>query len=168
MSVRTIFGLQAITSFQAPKKEGDKVVFKSYKDGDHIEAIEAEISALPESHATGFYSLDGYFIQKSNVYVLGTMEQPMEDTNEATVIENKDLIEGSTKETIERNTNVKQVVETLKTRNNRAMQGAMLGAGAGLIYSLVKSKNKAMWIGIGAVGGYLIGNMIAKSNSENK
>jgi hypothetical protein len=168
---QTRYLLQVVGSFQAPKKQGNEVVFKSYQDGTHVEAIEADISSLPESHARGYYSLDGYFLPKGNVYVLERFDTPLQEVTEvaeAVEVQDKDLMKKDTKETIEQNTNAKAVVERLKTKNKTAIRGAMFGAGAGLIYSMMKSKNKFVWIGLGATAGYMIGNMLANNDSKTK
>ena len=63
-------------------------------------------------------------------------------------------------------TAVTGTIDSMKKNNKVAINASIAGAGAGLVFAMVKGKNKMMFATIGAVAGYVLGNMYAKMKEK--
>jgi hypothetical protein len=163
-------GLQAIVDFRAPKNEGGNVVFRDYKEGDHIQARKFNRSDVPSNHVEAYKTDDGYLIPLSNVYVLGTIEEatPIEQQVQEEPIQEAEVVTDNVIPTPAPPTNTAPatMIDNLKSRNKSAVNGSLIGGLAGVVFAMVKGKNKMMAGAIGAAIGFAAGNMYHKFSNK--
>jgi hypothetical protein len=172
MSQQQLYKLKAIVSFRAPKRSssGKSVLYKNFREGQEFTGYLANGSGTPDTMHQVFKTPDGFTIQMNNIHVGGKIGvRPQQRSSsfsgqieEAQIVNDRDYID---KNQMSRATKLIQstaggtrLVDTLKSRSKTAINGGLVGAGVGLIYALAKQKNKWLFLTIGAVGGYILGN----------
>lgn len=168
---RQLYKLKAMENFRAGKRTngGKGVIYKQFKENQVFSAFPDNAAGVPSNYLKVFKTPDGYMIPLISVQVLGPINSnpqsrsQMHDIQDAQIVEESDYYNKEqmrTAGTIFRNAaGGSKIIEFTKQRSKAAINTAMMGAGAGLIYAMATQKNKWLFITIGAVGGFILGNV---------
>lgn len=168
-----------IQSFRSPKKimGGKKLTYKMFKEGEVVEGSVFNQSSNPLNYIPVIKTKDGYIIPESYITIIAAVPSPTATPrkdeggfDEAQVVENKDLLSDETKEgmkSVTKNFGSGFVGKT-KSQSKHMVNGAMIGAGAGILYGLMKGGNKLMLGGMGALLGGFIGKTYFDTNNNIK
>lgn len=167
---------ELINNCLAQKRVGNGVKKKPFYTGNRVRGVVTNVALTPDSQVLALKTKDGYIIPEPFLNVLGEVNSGNGGQQQATnpYIEDVDaeIIEAKSEDK-----SVKEVYESLKASNiistnaiksKRVVNFALIGAGIGLVYALVKGKNKWVFSGVGAVGGGIIGNYVGKKIKENE
>ncbi len=151
-----------IQDWRAPKQidNGAKVEYKTFKKDETVYGypFQQGSSDTGANFVSVLKTKDGFIIPESYLNVIGEAKQVSAEDASKTPQTTTDS--PST-------TALPGVISGLaKTRTKIAIRGAMIGAGLGLAYTFWKGGNKIMFASMGALGGFIAGNMYAKSKEE--
>lgn len=153
--MQELFNIRIIDPINAPKNVNGKLTFKSYKVDDVVQAyVFNQGSGL--NYLEVFKTVDGFTVPTKNAMVIGsagTFDPNQEITDAEIVTSEQPNVLAPTK----------AMIKGLGERNKYSINGALAGAAVGLIFAMAKQKNKYMYTALGAVAGFALGNMYAKS-----
>jgi hypothetical protein len=161
---------RVIQTFRAPKKVngGKSLIYKLIKEGSIIEGSYYNQSSSPANYVPVIKTTEGFIVPESHINIIAKVgTSKPKDFQEAKVVEDVDLLSG------EQKSNIKKVTESFsknfaisaKNESKTTVNGAMIGAGIGLIYALMKGQNKLVYSGIGGLIGGYIGKAYHKKQS---
>lgn len=159
-----------IQDWRSPKKimGGKKLTYKLFRTGEVVEGAVFNQSSNPLNYVPVIKTKDGYIIPESYITVIASLSDKKDDFQEAQVVENQDLLSDETKEGIKSVTKnfSNDFINNTKDQSKHMVNGAMIGAGIGLVYALTKGGNKLVLSGIGALLGGFIGKSYYNSNNN--
>ena len=165
----TYYNCQITRDFKAPKRNGGSVMYKEFSRNSVIIATPINASSTPTSVLKVFKTVDGLIIPENCVHVLGRAKQHS-SANGTEDIEYAEIVEDKPKTmALPTTASLKSgFTDTLKTKSKIAVNGALIGLGIGLVYAMMKQKNKLMFSALGSVGGFFIGNLYNNYINEDK
>jgi len=179
MIPNTFCSIQFTEDFRAPKppeNNSGEVTFKLFKQGETATAYKFNQASTPLNYVAAYKTLDGYTVPMSKAYNLGEVErpqpqqqpadQPKESIEEAVIVEDVDMIEPKTIKRLK--TASSGAAKAITKKNKSAVNGALIGAGAGVLLAMLTKKNKYMFASLGAVAGFVVGNMINTNKDDIK
>lgn len=137
------------------------VSFRNYEFNQTVSGHVTNGSMTPDSYVEVFKTPDGYMIPMHCVSIQGAINNkrrsPEDEIQEAVIIDESSYINPKTVNKAAKMANMSGSIFDTTTKTKSAINGGIYGAAAGLIYALVKGKNKYLFLTIGAVGGYILG-----------
>lgn len=179
MAAKQMYRCKVMISFQSAKKasSGRQVIRKMFTEGQTITAYPDNETSIPTNNMQVFKTADGFYIPLSNLHVIGPIggSKPKKSSADgieyAQVIEDKDYYNKSqlekASELMKRSSGGLKIMEITKKKSKATINTALIGAGAGLIYAMAKQKNKWLFLTLGAVGGYILGNAYSNFISDD-
>lgn len=160
----------------APRRAGKSVQKKAFRRGQSVVGTVSNIALTPDSQVLALKTKDGYLIPEPFLNIIGAVGEEKqqqqsqnkdpyyEEVQDAEVIDDK------------KENSVANVFNGLKTsgiisknsvRSKQIVNFGIGGALIGIIYAMMKGKNKLMCAAIGAAGGGIIGNYVSNKLNEN-
>lgn len=180
MASKQMFRCQVMKNIRAGKKSsnGRSVIYKEFITGQKITASPDNGSGIPSNGMMLFKTPDGFLIPASNIHVIGPLKESSaqkttrnEEIEYAKVIDDSDYIDkkqfSKTEGLMKKMGGGLKLTELTKSRSKSAINASLIGAGIGLVYALAKRQNKWLFLTIGAVGGYVIGNGYSNFMSDD-
>jgi uncharacterized protein YcfJ len=161
----------------APKRVGNGVSKKAFRAGARVVGTVTNIALTPDSQVLALRTKDGYEIPEPFLNILGEVKQKK---NRQKSYSNVDADEVQYAEVVEERSEDKSVssvfqslkaadiISTNSLKSKRVVNFALGGAAIGLVYAMMKDKNKLVMSTVGAVGGGIIGNYIGRKIKENE
>jgi hypothetical protein len=149
-----------INDFRSPKRNsnGKGLMWKNFKAGQTIKGVMHNHATTPDMEVLVIKTREGYIIPKENLNIFPAKSN-FNAIQEAEVI-------NENPRTINQNPNVQTkpltLVNDIKSTSKTTINGAMVGALIGVVYAMIKSKNKLVFASIGAAGGGFVGNKYTK------
>lgn len=155
-------------------RSGD-VKYKKYDFNQSISGSISNGSITPDNYVEVFKTPDGYMIPMHCVSIQGPINSNKtamnEDIQDAVIIEDNNYVDKKSINKASKMMNMTGGIFDTSKKTKSAINGGVYGAAAGLIYALVKGKNKYLFLTIGAVGGYILGTAYhnyIKDDSKSK
>lgn len=160
----------------APKRVGDNMVSKkAFRRGQKVVGVVDNIALTPDHQVLALRTKDGYLIPEPFLNVLGAVEDQgkpsrHDDIEYAEVIEEEDNKTAGIKDIVKGYNKMKpsNIIAHTATRSKSAINFALIGGGIGLVYAMLKGKNKLLFGAIGAIGGGFVGNYYGKKIKDNE
>lgn len=165
----TYYNCQITRDFKAPKRNGGSVMYKELRKNNVIVATPINASSTPNSVLKVFKTTDGYIIPENCVHILSKVKQHS-NVNGSEEIEYAEIVEDKPKTmSLPTPSSIKTgLTQSIQTKSKIAVNGALIGLGVGLVYAMMKQKNKLMFSALGSVGGFFIGNLYNNYINEDK
>ena len=164
---------QLINDCLAQRRMGkNRVQKKPFRTGQRVRGTVTNVALTPESQVLALKTKDGWVIPEPFLNIIG--EVRTENKNNDSKIED---VEAEVIEEKSENKSIKEVYESLKAadiistnavRSKRVVNFALMGAGIGLVYALLRGRSKLLSMTVGAVGGSAVGNYVGKKIKENE
>lgn len=160
----------------ANKRVGKKVQKKPFRTGQRVQGVVTNIALTPDSQVMALKTKDGFIIPEPFLNVIGEVKQKgtkqsnnggnYEDVQEAEVVSNK-REKGAVK-SIYDSLKSSDIISKNSVRSKQSVNFALAGAAVGLVFAMLKQKNKMLYAAVGAVGGGLVGIYLGKKQQQNE
>lgn len=150
----------------APKRVGNRADKRPFRRGQRVRGRVENIALTPDHQVLALRTLDGYIIPEPFLNVLGAVEEPsrgggQDDIQEAEVIDDNEYLKSDRVNKV-MNTYGKIKASNLINKNalksRHAVNFALVGGAVGLVYAMLRGKNKMLFATLGVVGGGILGN----------
>lgn len=167
-----ILECELIEGCLAIKKNGNSVKKKAYNVGDIVQGTITNIALTPDSHVAALKTKEGYIIPEPFLNVI--REIPLESNKKSN--SKKESVEYADFEEIEveKKDNIFQDIKSVdlfsgnSDRSKLVVNFAIGGLVVGLVFAMLKKKNKLIYSTVGAFGGGIIGNYVNEKMKENE
>ena len=165
---------ELINDCLAPKRVGNSVKKKGFRTGQRVRSTVSNIALTPDTQVLALKTKDGYLIPEPFLNILGEIKgNPSQKRSEpyyGAVEEVFDLEEKSENKSVSdvfQSLKASKIISSNSVKSKRLVNFALGGAVIGLVYAMLKGKNKLLLTAIGGVGGGVIGNYIGRKIIEN-
>tara|TARA_R110000787_G_scaffold44415_8_gene109028 strand:- start:22 stop:546 length:525 start_codon:yes stop_codon:yes gene_type:complete len=165
---------ELINDCLAPKRVGNSVKKKGFRTGQRVRGTVSNIALTPDTQVLALKTKDGYLIPEPFLNILGEIKgNPSQKRSEpyyGAVEEVFDLEEKSENKSVSdvfQSLKASKIISSNSVKSKRLVNFALGGAVIGLVYAMLKGKNKLLLTAIGGVGGGVIGNYIGRKIIEN-
>jgi hypothetical protein len=163
----------------APKRVGNMKTNKPFRRGQRVRGVVENIALTPDHQVLALKTESGHLIPEPFLNVLGEVPNQKAqasskygDIEDAEVIEDEDLsIENKgVKGIIDNYGKMKasSIVSKNALKSKHTINFALAGGAIGLVYAMLKGKNKMLLATIGAVGGGVLGNYYGNKIKDNE
>lgn len=160
----------------AQKRVGNSVKKKPFRTDSRVVGVVTNVALTPDSQVLALKTQDGYIIPEPFLNVIGEVkggsrQQKANKETQYEDIEDAEIIEDEKEEK-----SIVNVFESLKASNivtnnslksKRVVNFALGGAAIGLVYAMLKRKNKLIVSTLGAITGGIVGNYVSSKIKEN-
>ena len=167
---------ELINDCLAPKRAGNSVKKKGFMTGQRVQGTVTNVALTPDSQVLALKTKDGYIIPEPFLNIIGEVK-PNQKQNTKSHGSSEDVEYAEIVEEKSEDKSVANVFDSLKASNimssnavksKRVVNFALGGAAVGLVYAMLKGKNKLLIATIGAIGGGIIGNYVGRKIKENE
>jgi len=151
-----IFKCRIINSIRCPRKSknGKGLIWKSFNEGQIVTGERYNHASMPGNYAPVLRTTQGYIIPEDSINIIGEANnKPMQEVE---II--KETIDKKPADSPVYNTRPLTILDNVKKNSKYTVNGAIAGVIIGLLYAMIKGKNKMVFAGIGALGGGFIGS----------
>jgi len=153
----------------APKKVGNMKTTKPFKRGSRVQGVVENIALTPDHQVLALKTKSGHLIPEPFLNVLGEVpNQKPQSSNKYDDIEYAEVVEDENSSSESKGVKgiintygqmkVSNIVSGNAAKSKHAINFALAGGAIGLVYAMLKSKNKMLFAVIGAAGGGVLGN----------
>jgi hypothetical protein len=152
----------------APKRVGNMKTTRPFRTGQRVVGVVENIAITPDHEVLALKTDSGHLIPEPFLNVLGEVRksEPSRKTqsfDDAEVIEDDSSLSSESK-------GIKGIINTYgkmkpssivssnSVRSKHAVNFALVGGAIGLIYAMLKGKNKILFSVLGIIGGGVLGN----------
>jgi len=165
----------------AQKRVGKSVSKKPFRTGQRVRGTVENIALTPDSQVMALKTRDGFIIPEPFLNVIGAVDSGEKRGNSASSNSNEvqyaEVVEEEKGEKSNGAKSFMKAYESMKASDiikrgaitsKHAVNFAVGGALVGVVYAMLKGKNKMIFSAIGAIGGGFIGNYYGKKIKENE
>jgi len=165
-----------IEDCMAQKRVGNKAKSKPFRTGQRVRGVVTNIALTPDSQVMALKTKDGFVIPEPFLNVIGAVNNEKAGASRGEEVQYAEIVEEDNYKTsgaknivkayegLKASDLIKQSTRTSKFTAKFAVGGALVG----VVYAMLRGKNKALFSAIGAVGGGLLGNYYGKKIKENE
>lgn len=166
---------ELINDCLALKRVGNSAKRKPFRIGQRVRGTVTNIALTPDSQVLALKTKDGYVIPEPFLNILGEVDpqsKPQKETiNYGVEDADVEIIEEKSGDKsvsdVFQSLKASKIVSSNSVRSKRVVNFALGGAAVGLVYAMLKGKNKLVISTIGAIGGGIIGNYVGRKIKDN-
>lgn len=159
------------------KRVGQSANKKPFRRGMRVVGTVTNVAMTPDSQVLAIKTKDGYIIPEPFLNVIGEVNtgrkkrktpsfSSVEDVEEFEIVdENKS--ENKSVSDIYKSLKSADIISSNSLKSKRVVNFALVGAGAGLVYALLRGKGKLLSATIGGIVGGIAGNYVSKKIVDN-
>ena len=163
----------------APKRVGNTKASKPFRKGQRVRGIVENIAITPDHQVLALKTESGHLIPEPFLNVIGEVQNKKAQPSRFSDVEYAEVIEDDESSSVARkgvkgiiknygNMKASSIISKNAIRSKHAINFAVAGAAIGLVYAMLKGKNKMLIATIGAIGGGVLGNYYGKKIKDNE